>query len=125
MLERFIERKLVNLVKREGGLCPKFTSPGSAGWPDRLILLPGGRIAFAELKAPEGRLSPLQIQRHIQLRDLGFTVFVINDPAQIPAVLAILCKPNTRKKARTFKDLAKEAAKEYELQSTSVPELRD
>ena len=98
MLEKLIERKLVTIVKREGGVCPKFTSPGSAGWPDRLILLPGGKVAFAELKAPQGRLSPIQVQRHVQLRDLGFSVFVINDPAQIPQVIQMLCKPKTKKK---------------------------
>lgn len=98
MLEKFIERKLVLAVRKLGGLCPKFVSPGTAGVPDRIILLPGGNVAFAELKAPQGRLSPLQVQRHIQLRNLGFTVFVINDPAQIPQALSILCKPKTEKK---------------------------
>ena len=50
MLERFIEQKLVARVKREGGQCPKFVSPGSDGWPDRLVLMPGGKIAFVELR---------------------------------------------------------------------------
>ncbi len=115
MLERFIERKLVNLVRKEGGLCPKFTSPGSAGWPDRLILLPGGKVAFAELKAPQGRLSSIQVQRHIQLRDLGFTVFVINDPAQVPQALAMLCKPKTKKKKDAVPPEAEESASRERL----------
>ena len=88
MLERFIEQKLVARVRREGGLCPKFVSPGSDGWPDRLVLMPGGKIAFVELKAPQGRLRPLQVQRHAQLRDLGFLVFTVNDPEQIPEILS-------------------------------------
>ena len=98
MLERFIEQKLVARVKREGGLCPKFVSPGSDGWPDRLVLMPGGKIAFVELKAPQGRLRPIQVQRHAQLRDLGFLVFTVNDPEQIPEVLELLTVKTRRKK---------------------------
>lgn len=46
-----------------GGLAPKFTSPGFDGVPDRLILLPGGKVAFIELKAPGKTLRPLQVRR--------------------------------------------------------------
>lgn len=98
MLERFIEQKLVARVKREGGLCPKFVSPGSDGWPDRLVLMPGGKIAFVELKATGEKPRPLQLQRHAQLRDLGFSVFVVDDPAQIPEVLGLLQAKTRRKK---------------------------
>ena len=98
MLERFIEQKLVARVRREGGLCPKFVSPGSDGWPDRIVLMPGGKIAFVELKAPQGRLRPIQVQRHAQLRDLGFLVFTVNDPEQIPEVLELLMVKTRRKK---------------------------
>ena len=52
MLEKTIERKLVEVVRCAGGLCPKFVSPGMDGMPDRLVLMPGGRMAFVELKAP-------------------------------------------------------------------------
>ncbi len=113
MLERFIEQKLVARVRREGGLCPKFVSPGSDGWPDRLVLMPGGKIAFVELKAPQGKLRPIQVQRHAQLRDLGFLVYVINDPAQIPEALELL-KAKTRKKKKTD-----------DLPSASVSAVRD
>lgn len=113
MLERFIEQKLVARVKREGGLCPKFVSPGSDGWPDRLVLMPGGKIAFVELKAPQGKLRPIQVRRHAQLRDLGFLVYVINDPAQIPEALELL-KAKTRKKKKTD-----------DLPSASVSAVRD
>ena len=98
MLEKFIEKKLVARIKREGGLCPKFVSPGSDGWPDRIVLMPGGRIAFVELKAPQGRLRPIQVQRHAQLRDLGFIVYVVNDADQIPEVLELLRAKTRRKK---------------------------
>ena len=98
MLERFIEQKLVARVRREGGLCPKFVSPGSDGWPDRLVLMPGGKIAFVELKAPGQKPRPLQLQRHAQLRDLGFIVYVIDDPVQIPEMLELLRAKTRRKK---------------------------
>ena len=52
MLEKTIEKKLTTAVKKAGGIAPKFVSPSFAGMPDRLILLPNGKFAFAELKAP-------------------------------------------------------------------------
>ena len=62
----------MKVVKAAGGLCPKFVSPGTAGMPDRLLLLPGGRILFVEVKAPGKKPHPLQKHRHEQLRALGF-----------------------------------------------------
>ena len=90
MLEKHIEQKLNKAVNSAGGLCPKFVSPGMDGMPDRLVLLPGGKLAFVELKAPGRHPRPLQLQRHAQLRDLGFSVFVIDEPEQIPKMLRIL-----------------------------------
>ena len=52
MREKQIEQKLVQAVRKSGGMCMKFVSPNFDGMPDRVILLPGGKIAFAELKAP-------------------------------------------------------------------------
>ena len=52
MREKTIEAKLVKAVRIMGGLAPKFVSPGFDGVPDRLVLLPKGKIAFIELKAP-------------------------------------------------------------------------
>ena len=46
MREKIIEEKLTKAVKQNGGVCWKFTSPGTAGVPDRIVLMPGGRIAF-------------------------------------------------------------------------------
>ena len=53
-LEKEIEKKLTDTVRKQGGLCLKWTCPGWAGVPDRIILLPGGRVVFAELKRPKG-----------------------------------------------------------------------
>ena len=87
MRENFIERKLVEAVKKKGGLAPKFISPGLDGVPDRLVLLPGGRMAFIELKAPGKELRPLQVRRKRQLEALGFWVYCIDSPEQIGGII--------------------------------------
>lgn len=87
MNEKQIENKLVLAVKKLGGIAPKFVSPGFAGMPDRLILLPDGHIAFTELKAPGKKPRPLQISRHRLLEGLGFKVYVIDSTNQIGQIL--------------------------------------
>ena len=76
--EREIEQALRRHIRKAGGLCLKFVSPGNAGMPDRLCLLPNGEIFFVEVKAPGKKPSPLQLKRHEQLKALGFRVFVID-----------------------------------------------
>lgn len=83
MREKTIEQKFRAAVKAAGGLAVKFTSPGFDGMPDRLALLPGGRMAFVEVKAPGKKPCPLQLARHRQLRQLGFKVYVLDDEGQI------------------------------------------
>ena len=87
MTEKQIEQKLTLAVKRSGGIACKFVSPSFSGMPDRLILLPGGVMAFAELKAPGKKPRPLQASRHRMLRRLGFRVYVIDKPEQIGGML--------------------------------------
>lgn len=87
MREKKIEAKLVQLVRSKGGLALKFSSPACDGVPDRLALLPGGKIAFIELKAPGKTLRPLQVRRKRQLEALGFSVYCIDRPEQIETVL--------------------------------------
>ncbi len=87
MKEKTLEKKLVETVRQNGGLCPKFVSPGMDGVPDRIILMPGARIAFAELKAPGKKMRPLQVRRKGQLEALGFQVYCIDRPEQIGGVL--------------------------------------
>lgn len=76
-LERDIERCLVRLVKARGGFCLKWVCPGWAGVPDRIILLPGGRIIFAELKRPGGTEAPLQKVWKENLTRLGFMAITL------------------------------------------------
>ena len=87
MREKTVEQQLVKAVKQRGGICPKFTSPGYDGMPDRLVLLPKGRMAFVEVKAPGKKPRPLQINRHELLQKLGFKVFVLDEPEQIGGIL--------------------------------------
>lgn len=87
MREKTVENKLVKAVKALGGLAPKFISPGFDGVPDRLVLLPKGRIVFIELKAEGKTLRPLQVRRKRQLEALGFSVYCIDRPEQIGGIL--------------------------------------
>ena len=87
MLERTIEQRLVEAVRKAGGLCPKFVSPGWDGVPDRIVLLPGGKLGFVELKAPGQKLRPLQRRRREQHECLGFRVFVVDGVEQIGGML--------------------------------------
>ena len=87
MREKIIEKKLVDAVQAMGGMALKFVSPGFDGMPDRILLLPGGKIAFVEVKAPGRKPRPLQLVRHATLRRLGFQVFVLDDEAMIGKIL--------------------------------------
>ena len=90
MRESFIEEKLTKAVKQNGGVCWKFTSPGTAGVPDRIILMPEGRIAFVEVKSPGEKPRPLQLSRHRLLRRLGFKVYVLDTLEDIEKIISEL-----------------------------------
>ena len=87
MREKHIEKELAARTRVMGGIAPKFTSPGFDGMPDRLVLLPGGRMGFVELKAPGKKSRALQEARHRLFRRLGFKVYVIDEINQIDSVL--------------------------------------
>lgn len=76
--EKALERSLVEKIRQRGGLCLKLQGNMYAGIPDRLILLPGGRVVFVELKSEGIKPRKLQLIRHEELRALGFKVFVID-----------------------------------------------
>ena len=87
MREKTIERKLMQAVKAQGGLAPKFVSPGFDGMPDRIVLMPDGKIGFVEVKRHGEKPRPLQESRHGMLRRLGFQVFVLDDEGQIGGII--------------------------------------
>lgn len=96
-LEKDIEQKLIKIVKRHGGRCPKWVSPGWSGVPDRLVLLPGGRIIFVETKRPKGsRVAALQKKWRQWLQDLGFKVwhtYTEEDLKALEAAIVVLLAP--------------------------------
>ncbi len=87
MREKQIEQKLVQAVRRSGGLALKFVCPGFNGVPDRLLLFMGGKVAFCEVKAPGEKPRQLQEHRMEQLREMGFKVFVIDGVEQIVGMI--------------------------------------
>lgn len=90
MRERDVERSFCQEVKKAGGLALKFVSPGWSGAPDRLVLFPGGNLAFVEVKAPGEVPRPLQKRRKRQLEIMGFSVFVLDDPNDIKNLIAAI-----------------------------------
>lgn len=87
MREKTVESKFTSAVKAKGGLAVKFTSPGFNGMPDRLVMFPGGRIGFVEVKAPGETPRPLQRSRHRLLRRMGFKVYVLDSIDQIGGII--------------------------------------
>lgn len=87
MLEREVEQALVRQVRKHGGIAPKLTSPANAGMPDRLIILPPGKVCFIEVKAPGKKPRPLQLRQMDRLTNLGCMVRTIDHPAQIPELI--------------------------------------
>lgn len=85
--EQDVEQRLIDRIKAQGGDCYKFVSPGWAGMPDRLVLLPvplehqeivARYVQFVETKAPNGKARPLQAVRIERLRELGYKAGVLN-----------------------------------------------
>lgn len=87
MLEKEIEKALVLAVRKHKGIAPKLTSPANAGMPDRLIILPPGKVCFVELKAPGKKPRPLQVRQMERLTQLGCMVRVIDHPDQIQELI--------------------------------------
>lgn len=87
MRESTVEHRLVTEAKKRGGIALKFVSPGIDGVPDRLVLLPDGKFAFVEVKAPGKQLRPLQVRRIEQLRALGYLAYCLDHPDQIGGIL--------------------------------------
>lgn len=83
-LEKEIEKSLKDMVETHGGLCLKWVCPGWAGVPDRIILLPGGQVIFAETKRPKGgTISARQRWWNDKLTALGFYACFINNPEHV------------------------------------------
>lgn len=76
--EKAVERKLVEGVRELGGMAIKMLTDQFSGLPDRLVLLPGGRVLFVELKTTGKKPRKLQVSVHNALRAIGFRVEVVD-----------------------------------------------
>lgn len=88
MRESTLEQRLVREVKRIGGIAPKWTSPGNSGVPDRIVILPGGRTVYVEMKAPGKKLTPLQERWATILRGLDQRVYKLDSVEAINDFIA-------------------------------------
>ena len=91
-MERDIEKRLTTEIKNMGGRSYKWVSPGNAGVPDRIVLLPGGRIWFIELKTETGKTSRLQEAQIRLLSRMGFDVRVLHGLAEVEAFIEEVSK---------------------------------
>ncbi len=87
--EKRTDRILSSMVKSRGGRVIKLSDPNSSGLPDRLILLPGGRTLFVEVKSEGRKLTPLQKFTHIKLRGLGFEVHMAEKYEDLEEIFAL------------------------------------
>lgn len=87
MREKEVEAALVKAAKKRNGVALKFVSPGLSGVPDRLVLLPDGKIGFIELKSPGKKMRLLQEKRKSQLERLGFLVFCLDSKGEVEVML--------------------------------------
>lgn len=98
-LEKEIEQKLIALAKRYRGKCLKWVCPGWSGVPDRILLLPGGRVIFVELKRPKGGvLAKRQDWWRRELRLMGFDAYVVKDQTDLNTLELVILDAVIRNK---------------------------
>ena len=78
MLEKELERKFVNILRKRGCIVYKFVSPGNAGVPDRLVITPKGAVHFTELKQKGKLLRPLQVMQAKRLAKNNVKVHLVD-----------------------------------------------
>ena len=97
-LESEVEDCLRRCVERAGGVCVKFLPDFARGFPDRIVLLPGGLLVWVELKRPRGGvLSPAQRVQHVTLRRLGQRVEVVWTKEQAEDLVRDLSGPGLKR----------------------------
>lgn len=90
MKERDVEVLLREGVKQLGGKAYKWVSPGNAGVPDRIVILPGGKVIFVELKQENGRLTRLQKVQQETLRRMGAAAVTLRGAGDVKMYLDVL-----------------------------------
>lgn len=96
--EKAIEAYLVRKVESCGGICLKFMSHSETGYPDRLLLMPGGRMAWVEVKSKGEKPRVIQEVRMARLRRMGFRVYVADSREKVDEIVRAAAEPlNTEK----------------------------
>ena len=89
MREATVERYLRERVKEEGGVAIKLNTKSGRGWPDRIVMLPGGRLAFVEVRASGRKATKLQQLRIDQINALGLHALVIDSKEAVDDFLLL------------------------------------
>ena len=107
MRESELEKRFVEMVRQAGGKAYKFLSPGNDGVPDRIVVLPGGRIGFVELKRKGGKPRKLQKFRMEELESMGCFTAVVDSEESAENIIAGIRfqEPGTRSKDRPFPEM--------------------
>ena len=100
--EKVIERKLVEAVKANGGMCIKLLCDNLLGLPDRMVLMPHSKIAFVELKTTGQKPRRIQVFMHNKLRNIGFRVEVIDTVEGVNNLVEDIMLNNERRKDGRF-----------------------
>jgi hypothetical protein len=87
MQEAKVEKYLIRYVKDKGGLCLKFISASMRGLPDRIVILPQGKIFFVELKAKGKKPRPEQTRVHKLFSSLGVKVYTADSKEKVRSVV--------------------------------------
>lgn len=85
--EKAIEKYLVSETKKLGGLCLKYSNPNMVGYPDRLVLLPGGKLVWVELKSKGKKPSKVQALRFAHMASMGHPVEVCDSKQAVDDIL--------------------------------------
>jgi len=86
--EKILEKKLSMEIEKLGGWSLKLLSTHVTGLPDRMCLLPGGRVFFAEVKTTKEKPKRIQIWVHDKIRALGFRVEIIDQSEKIKELIS-------------------------------------
>ena len=96
--EKAIEKYCQQVAKERGGVAVKFSSPANRGVPDRMLLMPGGKVAFLELKSTGKKPTKLQQWWIDRLASLGFKSGYADSKKSVKAFIdSVTVWPNRQK----------------------------